>query len=62
MVGYKDTYEVKNLLKLNRKKTTDWPMVSFIHNGSEITTWMGRRFKTKSTKSKGIFLREQHLF
>ena len=27
-------------------------MVSFIHNGSEITTWMGYSFKIKSTKSK----------
>ena len=27
-------------------------MVSFIHNGSKITTWMGYSFKTKSTKSK----------
>ena len=27
-------------------------MVSFIHNGSEITTWMGYSFKTKSTKFK----------
>ena len=25
-------------------------MVSFIQNGSEITTWMGYSFKTKSTK------------
>ena len=28
------------------------PMVSFIHNGSEITTWMGYSFKTKNIKSK----------
>ena len=27
-------------------------MVNFIHNGSEITTWMGYSFKTKSTKFK----------
>ena len=27
-------------------------MESFIHNGSEITTWKGYSFKTKSTKSK----------
>ena len=32
-------------------------MVSFIHNGSELTTWMGYSFKTKSTKSKA----KQHL-
>ena len=27
-------------------------MVSFIHNGNQITTWMGYSLKTKSTKSK----------
>ena len=27
-------------------------MVSFIRNGSEIRTWMGYSFKTKSTNSK----------
>ena len=33
-------------------------MVSFIHDGSEITTWMGYNFKTKSTKSQATFLRK----
>ena len=32
-------------------------MVSFSHNGSEITAWMGYSFQTKSTKSKA----KQHL-
>ena len=27
-------------------------MVSFIHNESDITTWMGYSFKTKSTKPR----------
>ena len=27
-------------------------MVSFIYNGSELATWMGHSFKTKSTKSR----------
>ena len=27
-------------VKLHSKKRNNWPMVSFIHNGSEITTWM----------------------
>ena len=36
-------------------------MVSFIHNGSGIITWMGHSFKTKNKKSKATFLRE-HLF
>ena len=35
-------------------------MVSFAYNGSEVTTWMGYNFKTKSksTKSQGTFLRK----
>ena len=37
--------------------TENWPMVSFIHNGSEITTWMGHSFKSRSTKSRTTFLR-----
>ena len=32
-------------------------MVSFIYNGSEITTWIKDSFKTKSPKSKA----KQHL-
>ena len=31
-------------------------MVSFIHNGSEITTWMGHTLKTKSTTFRAAFL------
>ena len=26
-------------------RSNNWPMVSFIHNGSKITTWMGYSFK-----------------
>ena len=48
---------LKNVLKLHRKKSNNWPMVSFIHNGSEITTWMRHSFKTKSAKSRVAFLR-----
>ena len=44
-------------LKLHRKKSNNWPMVSFIHNGSEITTWMH-----KSTKSKATFLSKINSF
>ena len=59
MVGYKDTSDVakKAAEVAQKKKSNNWPMVSFIHNGSEITTWMGHSFKTKSTKSKATFLR-----
>ena len=49
--------QLKKLLKLYRKKSNNWSMVSFIHNGSEIATWMGHSFKTKSTKFKETFLR-----
>ena len=34
-------------------------MVSFGHNGSEITTWMGYNLKTKSTKFQATFLRKK---
>ena len=43
---------LKKRQKLHRKRTNNWSIVSFIHSGSEITTWMGYSFKTKSTKSK----------
>ena len=41
--------QIKKLLKLCRKKSNSWSIVSFIHNGSEITTQMGHSFKTKTT-------------
>ena len=38
MVGYKDTSgEAKKAAKVAQKNSNNWPMVSFIHNGSEIT-------------------------
>ena len=39
-------------------------MVSFIHNVSEITTWIGYNFKSKSksTKSQATFLRKASFF
>ena len=30
-------------------------MVTFIHNGSEVTTWMGYNFDAKSTKSQAKY-------
>ena len=48
--------QLKKLLKLHRKKSNNWPIVSFIHNGSEITIWMGHSFKTKSPTSRATFL------
>ena len=58
MVGYRDTSDVvKKAAEVAQKKSNNWPMVSFIHNGSEITTWIGHSFKTKNTKSRATFLR-----
>ena len=39
--------KLKKLLTFHRKKSNSWPMMSFIHNRSEITTWMGYNVKTK---------------
>ena len=56
MVGYKDVSDIaRKSVKLHRKKSNIWPMVCFIHNASERTTWMGHSFKTKSTISKATF-------
>ena len=44
--------QLKKLQKLHRKRSNNWPLVSFIHNGSETTTWMGYSLNTKSTKYK----------
>ena len=58
MVGYKNTSDVaEKAAKVAQKKSNNWPMVIFIHNGSEVITWVGHNFKTKSTKSKATFLR-----
>ena len=42
----------KKAAEVAQKRRSNWPMMSFIHNGREITTWVGYSFKTKSTKSK----------
>ena len=58
MVGYRNTSDVaKKAAEVSQKKKNNWPMVSFIHNGSEMKTWMGHSFKTKNTKFRGTFLR-----
>ena len=57
MVAYKDTSDVaKKAAEVAQKKINNWPMVSFIHTGSEIA-WMSYSFKTKTTRSKATFLR-----
>ena len=40
-----------------RNCTGKGELVNFIHNGSEITTWVECRFRSKSTKSKATILR-----
>ena len=58
MVGNRDTSDVaKKAVEVAQKKSNNWPIVSFIHNGSEIKTWIGYSFKSKSIKSKAILLR-----
>ena len=58
MGGYRNSSNVpKENAQVAQKKTNNWPMVSFIHNGSEIATWMGYGFKTKNAKSRATFLR-----
>ena len=37
-------------------------MVSFNHNESEITTWIGYCSENKSTKLKATLLRQKHIF
>ena len=58
MFDYRDTSDVvKKAAEVAQKNSNNWHMVSFIHNGSEITTWMRLNFKTKNTKSRATFLR-----
>ena len=58
MFGYRNTSDVaKKTAEVAQKISSNWPMVSFILNGSEITTWMEHSFNTKNTKSKATFLR-----
>ena len=52
MVGYKD---LEKVLKLHRKKRQEMAHGESLRNGSEIITWMGHSFKTKSTISRTTF-------
>ena len=49
-------YVAKKAAESAQERSDNWPMVSFVHNGSDITTWMGYNFKIKNTKSKVTFL------
>ena len=53
MVGYRNTSDVaKKAAEVAQKKSNNWPMVSFIHNGSEITTWMGSQLWASNSKAQ----------
>ena len=44
MLGYRNTSNgTKKAAEVSQKKRNNSPMVSFIHNGSETTTWMGHK-------------------
>ena len=40
---------------LNSQNSNNWPMVSFNHNGSERTTWMGIASKPKAKNPEQHF-------
>ena len=48
--------QLKKLLKLHRKTSNNWPVVSVINNGSEIRTWISIASKPKK-KSRVTYLR-----
>ena len=56
MVGYRNTSDIaKKAAEVSQKKRNNWPMVSFIHNGSEMTTWMEHSFQTKTQNPEEHF-------
>ena len=56
MVGYRNTSDIaKKDAEVAQKKSNNLLIVSFIHNGSEITTWIGHSFKNQKQNL------EQHL-
>ena len=58
MVGYRNTSDVaKKAAEIAQKMSSRAHGEFYIHNANEITTWMGRRFNTKNTKSRETFLR-----
>ena len=56
--------QLKQLKDLHRNRSNNWTMVSFIHNGSEITSLDRVQFQNQKHKiqSKSTFLRKEHLF
>ena len=56
MVVYKDTSNIaRKTAESVQKKSNNWRMVSFIYNGSEVTTWMGHSFKRKTQNPEHHF-------
>ena len=55
---------VKKLQKLHWRGSNNWPMRSFIQNGSKTITWTGYSLKTKRHRIQGktTFFRKKHLF
>ena len=50
--------KLNKLQKLHRNRSNNWPMVSFIHSGSNITTWVRYNFKQNvKHKIQSNFLR-----
>ena len=58
MVGYRNTSDVAKKAAEVAQKMSSRPHGDFyIHNGSEITTWMEHSFNTKNTKSRATIFK-----
>ena len=58
MIGYRNASDVaKKAAEVAQKMSSRAHREFYIHNGSEITTWMGHSFNNKNTKSRAKFLR-----
>ena len=56
MVGYRNTSDVaKKAAEVAQKMNSRAHGEFYIHNGSEITTWMGHSFSTKNKIQTNIF-------
>ena len=56
MVDYRNTSDVaKKAAEVTQKMSSRVHGEFYIHNGSEITTWMRHNLNTKKTKSRATF-------
>ena len=63
MVGYRNTSDVaKKAAEAAQKMSSRAHGEFYIHNGSEITTWMGHSFNIKNTKSRAAMFKITTLF